>query len=222
MLAFQPSDLATQTASLQVVHQPARRLDLVRLRACWRSAPASRCCRNATYSFALAKIARGRHHRRDDNSGAPPGRAAVVGASLLAQHEPATRRDAEAAQRARAAMRDEMVCICGGCEHEPLSKMSVRPGRADARRAARPDRPGQDPRRDHLEFRLRSTAVSTSSGVPIDQGFNRLAWLLPYLVGATGSGRGGHGGTALVAAGPVRRPGTVGAEGPRSRRATRR
>ena len=36
--------------------QPAGQLDLVRASACWRSAPASRCCPSATYSFALAKM----------------------------------------------------------------------------------------------------------------------------------------------------------------------
>jgi cytochrome c-type biogenesis protein CcmH/NrfF len=82
-------------------------------------------------------------------------------------------------------MREEMACICGGCEHEPLSRCPC--GRAEEMRAAL--RAQIDQGRTHEE--IISSSIAFYGGqhflrVPIDQGFNRLAWLIPYLVGATG------------------------------------
>ncbi len=46
---------------------------------------------------------------------------------------------------------------------------------------------GQDARGDLRSFVDRSTAARSRSAAPIDKGFNRLAWLFPYLVGASGA-----------------------------------
>ena len=42
-------------------------------------------------------------------------------------------------------------------------------------------------------------------GAPIDKGFNRLAWLFPYLMGATGAVAGRLRRGEVVAASPTRR-----------------
>jgi cytochrome c-type biogenesis protein CcmF len=91
-------------------------------------------------------------------------------------------------------LREEVGCTCGGCAHEPLWKCIC--GHADHMRdevseqatsgkshdevinyfvANKEQIGGRDVWGDHL-FLLS----------PVDTGFNRLAWLFPYLLGGTG------------------------------------
>jgi cytochrome c-type biogenesis protein CcmF len=82
-------------------------------------------------------------------------------------------------------LRADMGCTCGTCAHEPLSKCTC--GTADGMRKALRAQIDQGKNRDEI--------VAHFAGIygghqflssPLDQGFNRLAWLFPYLLGGAG------------------------------------
>ena len=85
-------------------------------------------------------------------------------------------------------MQHEIVCTCGGCGHQNLAEC-----RKDACGTAHEMR-GElaamiDKGMKHDEIIQAFVAKYGSQemlGAPIDEGFNRLAWLVPYLVGGTG------------------------------------
>lgn len=82
-------------------------------------------------------------------------------------------------------LRHEMACICGTCGHEPLSKCTC--STADQMRSAL--RSQIDEGKSKPEILVHFTALYGGThflGAPVDEGFNRLAWLLPYGVGALG------------------------------------
>jgi cytochrome c-type biogenesis protein CcmF len=183
VLAFQPSDLSAQTASLQVFINPLVNwiwfgFGVMALGTGIALLP------ERTYSFALARLP------ETVTTAATSTVALLVvvllsSASLSAQHEPGTGVMLKPRNALEQRMREEMACICGGCEHEPLSRCPC--GRAEEMRAAL--RAQIDQGRTHEE--IISSSIALYGGqhflrVPIDQGFNRLAWLVPYLVGATG------------------------------------
>ena len=85
-------------------------------------------------------------------------------------------------------MQHEIVCTCGGCGHQNLAEC-----RKDACSTAHEMR-GElaamiDKGMKHDEI-IQAFVTKYGSqemlGAPIDQGFNRLAWLVPYLVGGAG------------------------------------
>jgi cytochrome c-type biogenesis protein CcmH/NrfF len=82
-------------------------------------------------------------------------------------------------------LRHEMGCICGSCAHEPLSKCTC--SYAKEMRANLREQINQGKNREQVI----AAFIGIYGGqhfltAPIDQGFNRLAWLLPY--GLAGSG----------------------------------
>ena len=82
-------------------------------------------------------------------------------------------------------MRDEIACTCGSCAHEPLSKCIC--GQAAAMRADL--KADIDAGKGHDQ--IISEWIQKYGGehfltMPIDRGFNRLAWLFPYLLGGVG------------------------------------
>jgi cytochrome c-type biogenesis protein CcmF len=91
-------------------------------------------------------------------------------------------------------LRDEIGCTCGGCAHEPLSKCIC--GQADHMRAE--VREQVDLGKSHDDIISYFIANKEQIGgkevwgdqqflvEPLDKGFNRVAWLFPYLLGATG------------------------------------
>jgi cytochrome c-type biogenesis protein CcmH/NrfF len=91
-------------------------------------------------------------------------------------------------------LRDEIGCTCGGCAHEPLSKCIC--GQADHMRAE--VREQVDLGKSHDEIVNYFIANKEQIGgkdvwgdqqflvTPLDKGFNRVAWLFPYLLGAGG------------------------------------
>ena len=94
------------------------------------------------------------------------------------------------AVREAAAARDHLhLRRCGHADHRRVPQGSVRHVARDARRAggARSTRA-----RSHDEI-IQAFVTKYGSqemlGAPIDKGFNRLAWLFPYLLGAGGAGR---------------------------------
>ena len=82
-------------------------------------------------------------------------------------------------------MRDEIGCTCGTCAHEPLSKCTC----SQAAQMREDLRAEIDAGKSHdqivgsLVARYGGQQFLTS---PIDEGFNRMAWLFPYLLGAFG------------------------------------
>jgi cytochrome c-type biogenesis protein CcmF len=91
-------------------------------------------------------------------------------------------------------LHDEIGCTCGGCAHEPLSKCIC--SQADHMRAE--VREQVDLGKSHDEIVNYFIANREQIGgkdvwgdqqflvSPLDKGFNRVAWLFPYLLGATG------------------------------------
>jgi cytochrome c-type biogenesis protein CcmH/NrfF len=82
-------------------------------------------------------------------------------------------------------LRHEIGCICGTCAHEPLSKCTC--GTAQKMRADLREHVEQGQNREEIIASL----IDLYGGqhflmAPIDSGFNRLAWLLPYAAAGTG------------------------------------
>jgi cytochrome c-type biogenesis protein CcmF len=183
VLAFQPSDLAAQSASLQININPL--VDWIWFGfAVMAIGTGIALLPERTYAFALSKAAAGA-------SEAAATTAAIVllfglwSAPLLAQHESGSGVMAPPKNALEGQMRDEIGCTCGGCEHEALSKCVC--GQADEMR--RELRAQVDLGKTHEE--IISHFIAQFGGQqflrsPIDKGFNRLAWLVPYGVGAIG------------------------------------
>ena len=90
-------------------------------------------------------------------------------------------------------MREEIGCTCGTCAHEALSKCICSQA-AQMRDDLRAD---IDAGKNHDQ--IITSWIGKYGGeqflaMPLDRGFNRLAWLFPYLLGVTGVG-----GVAFVA-----------------------
>jgi cytochrome c-type biogenesis protein CcmF len=82
-------------------------------------------------------------------------------------------------------LRHEIGCICGTCAHEALSKCTC--GYAQQMRAELRGQIDQDKTRDEIIAHL----IQLYGGqhflmAPIDEGFNRLAWIVPYALAGTG------------------------------------
>ncbi|HEY7288989.1 MAG TPA: cytochrome c-type biogenesis CcmF C-terminal domain-containing protein [Vicinamibacterales bacterium] len=86
-------------------------------------------------------------------------------------------------------MQHEIVCTCGGCGHQNLAEC-----RKDACSTAHQMR-GElaamiDQGKGHdqiIQAFITKYGSEEMLGAPLDRGFNRLAWLVPYAVGATGA-----------------------------------
>ena len=153
--------------------------------ASWRSAPSSRCCRSARFAFAAREDAGG---GGGDDRGARccscccPARTLVAGTRASAAAT-TSRTSFYARTDFEKQLQNEIVCTCG-----------VRPRSASAS-AARIRAPPRtrcagvaaliDEGKSHDEIIQAFVARYGSEemlGAPIDTGFNRLAWLFPYLV----------------------------------------
>ncbi len=186
VLAFQPSDLKTQTASLQININPL--VDWI-----WFGfgimalGTGIALLPERSYAFALAKL---------PEAAASPAATTVAlllalllsSASLSAQHVVGDNGEAAILKPRNALeqqMRQEMACICNGCEHEPLTKCPC----SVAQQMRGELRSQIDLGKTHDEMISHFIALYGGQyflGAPIDKGFNRLAWLFPYLAGATG------------------------------------
>ena len=104
-------------------------------------------------------------------------------------------------------LRHEMGCICGTCAHEPLSKCTC--GTAQKMRADLRAQIDQGKNRDEIIDRASSACYGGQHFLtaPLDRGFNRLAWIVPYALAGAGIVLGRLRRDALVARGRDRRPG---------------
>jgi cytochrome c-type biogenesis protein CcmF len=134
------------------------------------------------YSFALAKLP------------AEAATTAVVlligllssGVSLKAQHQVDPTVAVTPSKNAlEEQLRGEMGCVCGTCAHEALTKCTC--GTAQQMRSQL--RAQIDQGKGHDEIVQAFIGIYGGQQflqAPIDKGFNRVAWLFPYLLGATG------------------------------------
>ncbi len=85
-------------------------------------------------------------------------------------------------------MQHEIVCTCGACGHQTLAEC-----RKDACGTSHQMRgelaamidSGMNDKDKIIQAFIAKYGTEEMLGAPVDQGFSRLAWLFPYLVGAT-------------------------------------
>ena len=182
------ADVGTQTASIKVVINPLVNwiwfgFGVLALGTFIAMMP------EQAYAFAVAKVPEGAAtagavllalalggtavFAQEGSAAAPPDHASVPGSIRPSKNA------------LEEALRHEMACICGTCGHEPLSKCTC--STADQMRSAL--RSQIDEGKTKPEILKAFTALYGGThflGAPVDEGFNRLAWLLPYGVGAMG------------------------------------
>jgi cytochrome c-type biogenesis protein CcmF len=195
VLAFQPSDLATQTATLTIVINPLVNWIWLGFGVLALGTGIALLPERA-YSFALAK--------------SPLGAAAATTAltlllaaglsqSVLAQTAMPVPHGMGAVdpEQVNAAPRTplekelqkEIVCICGGCGHQNLSECKKDPCPTSNQMRAElasliQEGKGHD---EIIQWFVTKYGSQEILGAPLDQGFNRLAWFVPYFVGAGGA-----------------------------------
>ena len=87
-------------------------------------------------------------------------------------------------------MQHEIVCTCGACGHQKLAECRKDPCATSHEmrgELAAHDRSGQDATIEIIQAFIAKYGSEEMLGAPLDSGFNRLAWLFPYLVGASGA-----------------------------------
>jgi cytochrome c-type biogenesis protein CcmF len=83
------------------------------------------------------------------------------------------------------ALRREIVCMCGTCGRQLLSDCTCSRASSMREELASLVRAGKTREEVYAHFMAKHGSQEPLA-MPIDRGFNRLAWLGPYLVGATG------------------------------------
>jgi cytochrome c-type biogenesis protein CcmF len=86
-------------------------------------------------------------------------------------------------------LQHEIVCTCGACGHATIAECRKDPcGVSHEMRAYLAALIDQGKSHDEIiQAFLAKYGSEEMLGAPIDKGFNRLAWLFPYLLGATGA-----------------------------------
>lgn len=181
--ATDPTMMAAQTATLQIVVNPLVNwiwlgFGIIAFGTGIALLP------ERTFSFALAR------------SGAEAGAtAAIILAVALAAtapvraqgqaHDPnAANAPVVATSELEKQMRREIVCICGDCPHYPLSECTCSKAAEMRGELSQQIALGKD--RDGIrQWAVERYGSQEPLGAPLDEGFNRLAWLLPWSVGAT-------------------------------------
>jgi cytochrome c-type biogenesis protein CcmF len=183
---LQPSDLATQTATLQIVVNPLVNwiwfgFGIMALGTGIALLP------ERSYAFALAKM---------------PAEAAATtaaflfvlllagGTTLSAQGmagDANTRTSFYARTPFEKQMQHEIVCTCGACGHQTLAECRKDPcGTSHEMRGQLAAMIDQNMNHDQIiQAFIAKYGSEEMLGAPLDQGFSRMAWLFPYLVGAT-------------------------------------
>src|SRR3977135_2670141 len=84
-------------------------------------------------------------------------------------------------------MQHEIVCTCGSCGHQTIAECRKDPcGTSHQMRAELAVLIEQGKSHDEIiQAFLTKDDSEEMLGAPLDKGFNRLAWLFPYLIGAT-------------------------------------
>jgi cytochrome c-type biogenesis protein CcmF len=191
VLAFQPSDLATQTATLQIVVNPLINwiwfgFGILALGTAIALLP------ERAYSFAIAKLP---VEAAATTTAMTLLLAMVVfgGSTLSAQRGmggPADQ-NIQSSYYARndfeKKMQHDIVCTCGACGHATIAECRKDPCMTSHEmRAELATLIDQGKNRDEIiQAFITKYGSQEMLGAPLDKGFSRLAWMFPYLVGAT-------------------------------------
>jgi cytochrome c-type biogenesis protein CcmH/NrfF len=174
-------DLASQTASLQIVINPL-------VNWIWFGfgvlafGTGITLLPERTYSFALAKL--------------PADAATTVGVLLLAFVLGGTTLAAQHTETSSIApvlprndvekrLGQRLVCLCGSCGKEPIGVCACDYAKGVRREIAALVDQGKT-EDQILQHFIDEYGSQELLGAPLDQGFNRMAWLFPYLAGAGG------------------------------------
>jgi cytochrome c-type biogenesis protein CcmF len=191
VLAFQPSDLATQTATLQMTVNPLVNwiwlgFGIMALGTGIALLP------ERAFSFAIAKLP----VEAAASTTALTVLLAVLlfgGSTLSAQRGmggPADQ-NIQSSYYARndfeKKMQHEIVCTCGACGHATIAECRKDPCMTSHEmRAELATLIDQGRNRDEIiQAFITKYGSEEMLGAPLDKGFSRLAWLFPYFVGAT-------------------------------------
>ena len=175
-------DPGTQQATYAITVNPLVELDLVRL------------CRDGAWNGARAAARervrlRGREdtRRRRDHVADDPAAAPARGACARAQHVenpiavpvvPRTQLEKD--------LQNEIICMCGTCGRKRIGECTCSLAADMREEVAKMVAEGKT--RDQVyAYYIAKYGSQEPLASPIDQGFNRLAWFFPYLVGATGA-----------------------------------
>jgi cytochrome c-type biogenesis protein CcmF len=191
VLAFQPSDLATQTATLQLTVNPLVNWIWLGFGIMALGTGISLLPERA-FSFAIAKLP----IEAAASTTALTLLLAVLlfsGTPLLAQKGMGGPADQNiqssyyARNEFEKKMQHEIVCTCGACGHATIAECRKDPCMtAHGMRAELATLVDQGKNRDEIiQAFVTKYGSEEMLGAPIDKGFSRLAWLFPYLVGAT-------------------------------------
>jgi cytochrome c-type biogenesis protein CcmF len=176
--ATDPAMMAQQTAALQIVINPL--VDWIWLGfGVMAFGTGIALLPERAYSFALAKSA----------SSAATTTAAfllavlVLSRPVLAQHtESPANAPIITTSELEKEMRREMVCICSTCPHYPLSECSC-PEAAKMRAELSEQVKLGKTKAEIREWAVQRYGSQEPLGAPIDKGFNRLIWALPWTLG---------------------------------------
>jgi cytochrome c-type biogenesis protein CcmF len=137
----------------------------------------------STFTFALAKL---------------PVEAATTTTVILlallltgfartasAQHIETPGSISEPANALEQRLRNEIGCTCGSCAHEPLSKCTCSQA-AEMRQDLRAEIEAGKGHDAIVASLIEKYGGQQFLVAPVDKGFNRLAWLFPYLLGGAG------------------------------------
>jgi cytochrome c-type biogenesis protein CcmF len=190
VLAFQPNDLATQTATLQIVVNPL--VDWI-----WFGfgimalGTGIALLPERTYSFALASLP-AEAAQAAATTALTLLFAVMLAASLSAQPGMGTvdPNVVEVAPRTplEKQLQHELVCICGTCGHQNLAECKKDPCSTSIQMRSElatliQQGKGHD---EIIQWFIAKYGSQEILGAPLDSPFNRLAWLFPYLMGGTG------------------------------------
>ncbi|OFV92956.1 MAG: hypothetical protein A3H95_12745 [Acidobacteria bacterium RIFCSPLOWO2_02_FULL_64_15] len=190
-LVFPSADLQTQSATLQIVINPLVNWIWLGFGVLALGTGIALLPERA-YSFAVAKMPAGA------SAATTLGLVVAVllnaGAVLSAQHATgAADTEIQASYFARTPferqMQHEIVCTCGACGHATIAECRKDPcGVSHKMRGELAALIDQGKSRDEIiKWFVAEYRSEEMLGAPIDEGFSRLAWLFPYLVGATGA-----------------------------------
>jgi cytochrome c-type biogenesis protein CcmF len=188
VLAFERANLQSQTASLQVVINPLINwiwlgFGVLALGTGIALLP------ERTYSFALAKL--------PEAATTTAALLALIlvwgGTTVFAQHGTATSDSVQTSFYARndleRQLQHEIVCTCGTCGHANIGECRKDPcGVSHEMRGQLAALIDQGKSHDEIiQAFVTKYGSEEMLGAPIDKGFNRLAWLFPYLMGGFGA-----------------------------------
>jgi cytochrome c-type biogenesis protein CcmF len=80
----------------------------------------------------------------------------------------------------------EIICMCGGCGRKKIGDFCCAKAASMRTEIAKLLDAGKT-REEVYQYFIAQYGSQEPLGAPIDKGFNRLAWLFPYLVGASGA-----------------------------------